>query len=617
MISLPTPPQVSDPALQQFLISMKAALESVEQSTVSTETLTATVAELVATTIPTAVASTTTSSIDTSTPPPLSGLGVAASVASTILTWEVIPYGNAAYTNIYRAAADDFSIATVVGTSRSLIYVDQVPDGSNYYYWIKSVSEAGIEGPYNQAAGTQQSADFWPTDSVAASRVVAATLAALSANLGTVTAGLIQSPDQTFTIDLDSKEILITGAAGQASDDYTVMRNGVLESWKWTGSTHAQSKALVLLENGVANNGVTITLTGYYAEAPGIVVSPANIGSYDAGYSAQDQNLVCEATNITEYATGRYRFDVSASLSLDAGAFSATLGYSSGVLTSSPITSGTYTTPANCDELTLYHQFLSYKGTGTAPNYYYRKVIMSLYYRPVGDTTWIFAKDQTYYPGASLDYVSGSLEYGFSVAGEYEYYVSAAYTTHTGTFASGSSGYEYDQVTKSASTASDSFTSPGAAISKTITADTGSYSAPSGWTIYDVDYSWNWAAAADVYTWVGTTVTAKAFSSWGGCTVVNGTPSSCSTSGSKTATSTSYSRTYISNTISLTISGGSIGDGDASGTISNAQAVIKIRKAITNSTTPANALLLNTVGYNLTSGTVLAAGTMNWLAIGR
>ncbi|WP_288365645.1 hypothetical protein [uncultured Marinobacter sp.] len=94
------------------------------------------------------------------TPPPPTSLSVSGGFNGLIsLTWDIPGslYGNHAYTNIYRAEADNFANARIVGREAGAFFTDNVRDDTElktYYYWITFVSTADVEGPPNAAAGT-------------------------------------------------------------------------------------------------------------------------------------------------------------------------------------------------------------------------------------------------------------------------------------------------------------------------------------------------------------------------------------------------------------------------------------------------------------------------------
>ncbi|WP_428398310.1 carbohydrate-binding protein [Marinobacter salarius] len=94
------------------------------------------------------------------TPPAPTGFNAVGGFDGRIdLTW-TIPgslYSNHAYTNVYRAEADNFANAILVGREAGAFYTDTVRDDAvptPYYYWISFTSTSDIEGPLNATAGT-------------------------------------------------------------------------------------------------------------------------------------------------------------------------------------------------------------------------------------------------------------------------------------------------------------------------------------------------------------------------------------------------------------------------------------------------------------------------------
>jgi hypothetical protein len=89
------------------------------------------------------------------TPPPApSGFVVSGSFANIFLTWNIPTYRNHAYTEVWRSPADSIGTAVRVGTSEGVFYADPVGLEQTYYYWVRFVSKANVEGPYNGVAGT-------------------------------------------------------------------------------------------------------------------------------------------------------------------------------------------------------------------------------------------------------------------------------------------------------------------------------------------------------------------------------------------------------------------------------------------------------------------------------
>jgi hypothetical protein len=92
-----------------------------------------------------------------SVPPAPTGLEAAGSFSSVILSWDDPQemYSNHGITEIHRAEVDDLGQAIVVGRSESFIWADMnTTQGRTYYYWIRFISDTGVEGPFNGASGT-------------------------------------------------------------------------------------------------------------------------------------------------------------------------------------------------------------------------------------------------------------------------------------------------------------------------------------------------------------------------------------------------------------------------------------------------------------------------------
>jgi hypothetical protein len=578
----------------------------------------------------------------TTTPPMLTGLTAIGGYSFVILTWDTIPYGYHDHATIYRAAVDDRTQAEAIGTSRTLIYADYVPNSATYYYWIRPTSAADVEGPWNDTDGTPGSASLDATyslevleNSITAEQIVAATitadlmavvnLASVSANLGTVTAGILQSPDQTFTIDLADKEIMITGPNGQALDDYTVIRNGVIESWEYVGGTHQLAKALTHIESGVATNNTTVNIPGYFASQPSILVSPKEIMVYDQSNSTQDQTLKCEALSITEYATGQWQFTARASLVLAAGGGTTTVNWTNGSTSAATINSATQTTPANTTDFTASIRLKSIRGTGTAPNYYLRKVVWTIFYRAVGDTTWLTGATTTTYIGSTIDWVDASGEVTGLTADDYEFYIEAVYSDHTGTFQSGTGGYNYD--THTTSQVSDyvtaSITSYGD-DSEYISATLPSYSPPAGWAIYNVEYKYKYGFYLEVNADAQARAQVTGISglyeaivkSFGG-TETDGVDGANNLSSEQSFSGSPYTQTVFNSARAYVSMLTNNWNCEAQLRIADAYAVIYIREPIANSATASNDLNIVDFQYETGAATQINSGLLNWQAVGR
>lgn len=89
------------------------------------------------------------------TPPPMpTGLVADSAFSSIMLQWDVPAYANHAYTEVWASNANVIGNAIMIGTSTQSMYVDAVGEPSfERYYWIRFVSQADVDGPYNSTAG--------------------------------------------------------------------------------------------------------------------------------------------------------------------------------------------------------------------------------------------------------------------------------------------------------------------------------------------------------------------------------------------------------------------------------------------------------------------------------
>lgn len=96
-------------------------------------------------------------SSDFTAPPAPTGLTVDGALANMILTWDATSYRNVAETEIWRAEDNNFSNAEKVGaaTDGANVYIDNVNHTGTWFYWIRYVSVAGVEGPFNAQNGTE------------------------------------------------------------------------------------------------------------------------------------------------------------------------------------------------------------------------------------------------------------------------------------------------------------------------------------------------------------------------------------------------------------------------------------------------------------------------------
>jgi len=91
-------------------------------------------------------------------PPAPVSLEASGVFTAVILNWNGMsasaPYGNHAYTEIWRSRANNLGGATLRATTTAFIYTDETGYGETYYYWVRYVSTSNVPGPYNATNGT-------------------------------------------------------------------------------------------------------------------------------------------------------------------------------------------------------------------------------------------------------------------------------------------------------------------------------------------------------------------------------------------------------------------------------------------------------------------------------
>jgi len=96
---------------------------------------------------------------DLSVPPAPNALEASGAFTAILLNWEgmtaTAPYGNHAFTEIWRSESNEIGGATLRATTNSFIYTDEVGYGKTYYYWVRYVSTSNIPGPFNDTNGTK------------------------------------------------------------------------------------------------------------------------------------------------------------------------------------------------------------------------------------------------------------------------------------------------------------------------------------------------------------------------------------------------------------------------------------------------------------------------------
>lgn len=95
-------------------------------------------------------------------PPKVSGLTANGAFASIVVQWNNPSFSNYGYTELWRADIDDIGMAVLIASTAVESYTDNVGSSATKYYWARAVSDQGVKGDFNAAAGTKGETSFNP-----------------------------------------------------------------------------------------------------------------------------------------------------------------------------------------------------------------------------------------------------------------------------------------------------------------------------------------------------------------------------------------------------------------------------------------------------------------------
>lgn len=91
---------------------------------------------------------------DGNVPPAPTNLQASGVYSQVTLTWNVPPYRNHGYTEVWRCETDTLANAGKVGATAGTLFTDPTGTTGTFWYWARNVSNAGVAGPFNSEAGT-------------------------------------------------------------------------------------------------------------------------------------------------------------------------------------------------------------------------------------------------------------------------------------------------------------------------------------------------------------------------------------------------------------------------------------------------------------------------------
>jgi len=258
------------------------------------------------------------------------------------VSWNAVTDKDLSHYEIQRSEDDFDEDIQTLGEKKGTFTTDTDLDVSTeYFYRVRSVDTSGNASAWSsvESATTTQvgSADI-AANSVNANHINVTSLSAIAANVGTLTAGVLESDDWDtdagFQIDLGNgtikaggsanpifewdgseltissvdgdNEMILSGAEmtlGNTDDgDYFQMTSGDIFFYRYINSDHRLAKSLKRVDTGTAENGEETTLTGYwkvYKFTPRIELSIAS------GSATQNPNesISISYSSATKYGT--------------------------------------------------------------------------------------------------------------------------------------------------------------------------------------------------------------------------------------------------------------------------------------------------------------------------
>lgn len=104
---------------------------------------------------------------DLTTPPAPVDLKASAVFETVYLSWSQPKFLNQSFWEVWKAFTNDLSSAVLAGTSSSQFFVDVASENSTLYYWVRTVSAAGIKSAWNSSFGTEVKTGIDPAKIIA------------------------------------------------------------------------------------------------------------------------------------------------------------------------------------------------------------------------------------------------------------------------------------------------------------------------------------------------------------------------------------------------------------------------------------------------------------------
>jgi hypothetical protein len=417
-------------------------------------------------------------------------------------------------------------------------------------------------------------------------------------------------------INGDGSIIVYDGADTVSNRDYALLTGGNLSFQRYRGGAYQAYKSVRRVVEGVANSGETVFIEGYWDAQPTVIVRSLSLQSFSVGNVDASQAWQIRADNLVETSVGskRWKFDAIAWLTYLANNGSKVVSSAQSLSSSNTWTSATSTMPTNTVSTTVSVKLTSIRGNGTSTNnYLFRKVTWTIWTSP-NNSTWtqIDTKVRVFSAAEHGLTVDDSLAVNIPAGHIYiqTRYVAADVGGTTPEYARAGLGNVYDYGLDGILTNSAEFTLTYGAQSATLYGP--EYTGiPSGWSIYQVDYTVDWVNSAS-NGW-------STFTSNGGYiySAISdpGTMYGNTVSGTATVnlSASVYDPNFWSGSMSCSPDDGEVGS--ASG-LSNPSAVVKYRRLQANSAAASNNYTFQSYLWAISGASALATGSLGYTVIG-
>ena len=139
--------------------------------------------------------------------------------------------------------------------------------------------------------------------------------------------------DSNIIIDTDpaggGAYIIVAPDGGITGNDYALLSYGDITFFYYDSisAQHYEYKSVKRTEEGVAENGDTVVIPGYWKNQPLVRLTPLQIPIYNREYPDRDQTLRMSADNLELVlgTTDRWQFDVACYLALSGGALGGSI----------------------------------------------------------------------------------------------------------------------------------------------------------------------------------------------------------------------------------------------------------------------------------------------------